>query len=131
MTAAAVPSAGASSNDTRYLSTQVSNCADCVANLIVETQRQKNFAIDQGDVTTADDLNEKAITLSVQYGILARHQLQEIDDSNLMKKTIRGFADVNAQIKQAIADVKKATDFAKALAGIAGVLQQLIGIALK
>ena len=110
----------------RYLSSQIEQCAESVAGLIVTTQKQKNQAIMQGDVATADSLNDKAIQLSVQYGDLARHQLKSIDDSALMNQTIKGFADVNASIKSAIAEMNDVTAFANDLTTIVNTLDGLI-----
>jgi hypothetical protein len=114
----------------RVLSGQVDQCAQSVAGLIVETQKQKNQAQIAGDVATADTLNATAIQLSVQYGDLARHQLKIIDDSETMTQTIQGFVKVNSDIKSASTQIQSVTAFANTVTTIVNALDGLITTAL-
>jgi hypothetical protein len=114
----------------RYLSKQIDQCADNVAELIVATQKQKNQAVIAGDVAAADGLNDQAVRLSVQYADLARHQLKTIDDSTAMNQAIKGFADVNADIKSVTTEMQDLTTFANAVTTIVNTLANLITSAL-
>ena len=115
---------------TAQLSGQIDQCAQNVAGLIVETERQKNQAQISGDAATADTLNATAIQLSVQYGDLARHQLKTIDDSETMTQTIQGFVKVNLDIKSASTQIQNVTSFANTVTTIVNTLAGLITSAL-
>jgi len=119
----------AGSTARRTLSSQIEQCAKNVAALIVATEQQKTQAQMAGDVATADALNARAIQFAVQYGNLARHQLQILDDT-VMKQLVQGFVKVNADIKAAITQVQKATAFANTVTAIAKVVDGLITSAL-
>jgi hypothetical protein len=114
----------------RVLSGQIAQCAQNVAGLIVTTEQQKNLAEIAGDVTTADTLNAEAIQLSVQYGDLARHQLNTIDDSQVMTQTIQGFVKINSDIKAATTQIQQITAFANTVTTIVNTLDGLITSAL-
>jgi hypothetical protein len=130
MPAKHAPPAAPAASSQRYLSNQVDQCAENVAELIVAAQKQKNQAVMAGDAATADALNDQAIQLSIQYGDLARHQLKTIDDSTIMNQTIKGFADVNTNIKSAITQMQDLTTFANDVTTIVNTLDGLITSAL-
>jgi hypothetical protein len=130
MPAKHAPPAAPAASSQRYLSNQVDQCAENVAGLIVAAQKQKNQAVMAGDAATADALNDQAIQLSIQYGDLARHQLKTIDDSTIMNQTIKGFADVNTNIKSAITQMQDLTTFANDVTTIVNTLDGLITSAL-
>jgi hypothetical protein len=127
---ATTPPAAPLSSAQRYLSNQIDQCAENVAGLLVTTQKQKNAAVVAGEVATADTLSDQAIQLSVQYGDLSRHQLKTIDDSTIMNQTIKGFADVNANIKSATTQIQDLTTFANDVTTIVSTLDGLITSAL-
>jgi hypothetical protein len=116
--------------DRGQLSVQIDVSADKLAALIAATRNQKNDAMAKGDLDKADELDDLSLKFTEQYAILIRHQLKKIDDSDLMRRTLKGFADVNTQIEQAIKEIKEFTKFAKVATGIATVMDQLISTAL-
>jgi len=114
------------SKDRGQLSIQIDICADKLSELIGVVRKQKNEALVRGDLVEADRLDDLSLDLTDQYAVLIRHQLQQIDNSTLMRKTIRGFAGVNGKIDSAIKEIKELTAFANAVASIAAILDKLI-----
>jgi hypothetical protein len=119
-----------SSRDQGQLSIQIDVCADRIAELIGETRARTNDAIVAGDLDTADKLADQSLRQTVQYAILIRHELKKIDDSQLMRETIKGFSNVNAYIEKSIRELKELKKFLSAVTSIAGTLDKLIGMVL-
>lgn len=120
----------ASSKDQGQLSIQIDICADCVADLIAETRKKMNDAIAAGDLAAADRFDEIAMAQTVQYATLIRHEIKKIDDSGLMRDTIKGFAEANSSMTALIKENKQFAEFLTTVASIAAIVEKLIAIAL-
>jgi hypothetical protein len=119
------------SRDTGQLSIQIDAAADILPKLLMATREKRNQAMIAGDLEGADKLDDLCVKYNLQCAILIRHEIKKIDDSEKMRKTIRGFAAVNESMQAAIDRIQQLTEYLKKAAQIAKSLDQLIAFAIK
>jgi hypothetical protein len=62
--------------------------------------QSSEFAGQGLDNSASARLDDLFLDLTDQYAILNRHQLQQIDNSTLMRNAIKGFADTIAPLRK-------------------------------
>jgi hypothetical protein len=119
------------SRDTGQLSIQIDAAADILPKLLMATREKRNQAMVAGDLEAADKLDDLCVKYNLQCAVLIRHEIKKIDDSEKMRKAIRGFAAVNESMQAAIDRIQQLTEYLKKAAQIAKSLDQLIAFGIK
>ncbi|MGE0726130.1 MAG: hypothetical protein AB7O45_17275 [Alphaproteobacteria bacterium] len=113
------------------LPAEIDATADLLPDLLIETRRQMNAAINADDLERARTLRLQAAAIANALQLFLRREIKAIDDGAEMKRLIAQLSAINADIRTIISAAQQAAQFLKQLTAITAGLNTVAGKLLK